>query len=405
MSSISPDTAKALEQQIDSVTTSLQNGVADVDESVRRRLIEAGLRLSLAFEVPHDTAHRLGTLPLQGSLAYVGINKGIFKLVADAGDKGISSVDLARETNVNVILMKRLLRYYQSLGMLSQTETDSFSPTQVTENLTTPICSVGVSFFHQVLSQSFLAVPQFLREANYENVLDPSLCAWNIARQTNEPPWKWLQSHPELAEITGQWMAVHRDGLPSFLDVIKFEHEFAREADDSIPLFVDIGGGFGHQCIAFRQKYPALPGRVILQDLPEIIAQVESNPLPGLRDSAIETQAHDFFTPQPVKGARAYYLRNILHNFVDEDCRKILGAIKVSMTNNSVILIDEIVLSEYRPPSAATEMDMMMMTTQAARERSEEDWARFLKESGFSIAKQCKYSHIYQDAVLVVVPQ
>lgn len=155
---------------------------------------------------------------------------------------------------------------------------------------------------HQVLSQSFLAVPQFLRGANYENVLDPSLCAWNIAHQTNEPPWKWLQSHPELANITGQWMAVHRDGLPSFLDAIDFEHEFAREADDSTPLLVDIGGGFGHQCIAFRQKYPALPGRVILQDLPDIIGQVESNPLPGLKDGAIEMQAHDFFTPQPVKG-------------------------------------------------------------------------------------------------------
>lgn len=62
MPSISPDTVQALEQQIDSVITGLQNSAEDVNESVRRRLIEAGSRLSLAFEVPHDTAHRLGTL-------------------------------------------------------------------------------------------------------------------------------------------------------------------------------------------------------------------------------------------------------------------------------------------------------------------------------------------------------
>lgn len=61
-------------------------------------------------------------------------------------------------------------------------------------------------------------------------------------------------------------MAAQREGLPTFLDVMNFEEEFAQGADSTTPMFVDIGGELGHQCVSLRQRYPTLPGRVILQD-------------------------------------------------------------------------------------------------------------------------------------------
>lgn len=97
-------------------------------------------------------------------------------------------------------------------------------------------------------------------------------------------------------------MAAHRDGLPTFLDAVNFEQEFVQDTTDTTPLLVDVGGGVGHQCLAFRLRYPAIPGRVILQDLDNVVALAESSPLPGFRDSGIEAQVHDFFAPQPVKG-------------------------------------------------------------------------------------------------------
>ncbi|KAG6354382.1 hypothetical protein INS49_004399 [Diaporthe citri] len=38
----------------------------------------------------------------------------------------------------------------------------------------------------------------------------------------------------------------------------------------------------------------------------------------GGKDSRVELQVHDFFTPQPVKGARAYFTRSVLHDWPDE---------------------------------------------------------------------------------------
>lgn len=61
-----------------------------------------------------------------------------------------------------------------------------------------------------------------------------------------------------------------------------------------------VGGSMGHQCVAVRRKYPDLVGRVVLQDLPETIEKVKVSPLPGFEGT--EIMAHDFFTPQPLRG-------------------------------------------------------------------------------------------------------
>ena len=64
--------------------------------------------------------------------------------------------------------------------------------------------------------------------------------------------------------------------------------------DRQAVMFVDIGGGMGHEAIAFLKRFPNLPGRVVLQDLPAVVAQVDLD--------GVEVMAHDFFEPQPLHG-------------------------------------------------------------------------------------------------------
>ena len=74
-------------------------------------------------------------------------------------------------------------------------------------------------------------------------------------------------------------------------------------------VFVDIGGGFGHQCQALKEANLDLKGRVILQELPQILDHV-----PPLGN--IETQVYNFFEPQPIKGTfpQLSYCREDLTN-------------------------------------------------------------------------------------------
>lgn len=62
------------------------------------------------------------------------------------------------------------------------------------------------------------------------------------------------------------------------------------------PFLVDIGGSTGHDLTEFRRHHPHVPGRLILQDLPAVIAQIED------LDPEIVRMEHDFFEEQPVKG-------------------------------------------------------------------------------------------------------
>lgn len=69
----------------------------------------------------------------------------------------------------------------------------------------------------------------------------------------------------------------------------------ARTGTDEVFL-VDVGGNKGHDLEEFKTKWPEVPGRLILQDQPHVLAEIKSlNP-------AIEVTPHDFFKEQPVKG-------------------------------------------------------------------------------------------------------
>ena len=90
-------------------------------------------------------------------------------------------------------------------------------------------------------------------------------------------------------------MAAQRQGTSTWLNVYPIA-DGARQWDSQNAVFVDVGGGFGHQCAALQAAYPNLPGQIILQDLPQ--ATAHALPLPG-----VKIMTHDFFQPQPIEGA------------------------------------------------------------------------------------------------------
>lgn len=72
--------------------------------------------------------------------------------------------------------------------------------------------------------------------------------------------------------------------------------ERLRGADKNVPLFVDIGGGHGYQCAAFRKATAEhFHGRVINQDLPETLAEA-----PKYED--IEMMAQNYYKKQQIQG-------------------------------------------------------------------------------------------------------
>ena len=92
--------------------------------------------------------------------------------------------------------------------------------------------------------------------------------------------------------------------------------QLAGPSDEARATFVDIGGGQGHAISEILKTLPKLePKRMVLQDLPPLLEQVKAEKsLP----EDVQIMVYDFWTPQPVKSAKAYYLRRTLHDYSDK---------------------------------------------------------------------------------------
>jgi hypothetical protein len=68
------------------------------------------------------------------------------------------------------------------------------------------------------------------------------------------------------------------------------------DPDPEASFLVDIGGNVGHDLAQFHGLFPGSPGKLILQDLPAVISQIQD------LAPAIVRMEYDFLTEQPVKG-------------------------------------------------------------------------------------------------------
>lgn len=329
-------------------------------------------------------------------MASIGVDTGIFKAIADSGN-AVTSKELSDRTNVDHVLMKRLLRYYQAFEMIKEIAEDSFTANNVTTTLASP-SGQGISYLTKVVQPTYLALPEFLKKTGYKNPTNGMDCPWQLGYKTDQHAFDYVESHPEHFQLFMMWLATNREGLPLWYDIFPFDQVCAQNTTSETVLFVDVGSAFGHQTIALREKFPNLPGRYIIQDREPVIAAAQP-------PQGIEAVVYDFFTPQPVKGARAYYLRMIIHDHQDEQARQILTNTMSAMTEESVILIDDMIFPEKGTPWRAVNLDITMMTCLAAKERSEKEIYSLLDSVGLGVVKVWKYTEECDDCIIVAKPK
>lgn len=248
-------------------------------------------------------------------------------------------------------------------------------------------------------------LPRFFAQTNYQNPTDPVHTVHQFTHHTEGVHWyDWAKLEPnaEWYEALNTLMASHRyaktgvevfpfeDKLPSL-----FNPEQPHTAET--PLFVDIGGGRGQMCLAFRAKYPDLPGRVICQDLPVTVSSAEPH-------DGIESMPHDFFAEQPIRGSKVYFLRHVLHNWPDAKAEALLKRVVEAMDEKSVLLLDERVLPDVGTSTFAAGLDLQMMMLVAAQERSEKDWKALLGKVGLKMESLVRYMEEEADAVMLASP-
>ncbi|KZT68950.1 S-adenosyl-L-methionine-dependent methyltransferase [Daedalea quercina L-15889] len=168
---------------------------------------------------------------------------------------------------------------------------------------------------------------------------------------------------------------------------------------------VDVGGGVGSMSLDLAKAFPHL--RFVVQDLPDTIEQAkvvwQTGCPEAVRTGRVQLLAHDFFAEQPVKGADAYLLRYLLHDWPEDQCVAILSRLREAMNPESRILVAEMIIhptsgssllkSAPKPLPAnygyahfgKDTMDVVMLALFSGMERTPEQFARIAGRAGLAI--------------------
>lgn len=112
----------------------------------------------------------------------------------------------------------------------------------------------------------------------------------------------------------------------------------------------------------------------------------------ALENGSVVLQAHDFFSPQPVKDAALFLLRLVIHDWADEEALAILRPLAEAATSETRLLLVEQAYEPLQPdPLVHNSMpylvDLEMMAVLNAQERTREQYVELAKRAGWTHVK------------------
>ncbi|KAL8942690.1 MAG: hypothetical protein Q9211_001288 [Gyalolechia sp. 1 TL-2023] len=345
-------------------------------------------RLQLAVETPLETVYRIGHQTWQNACVRIGLELGVFETLVAKGSDQVGVQELALTCGADPVFLVRIMRVIVALGLCVESGVEEYRANSKTKIMTV---AQGVSSFKtwfDIFTPVAAKLPEYMRSQKYQNPTQSTTSAF--AYVTGSEFWDYLNKTPIHSQLFNDFMATRRQGRLNWFDTYPVDRELSFSANKdgnadgkSKILLVDVGGNRGHDLVNLRVKYPNLVGKMIVQDLPDVVAHASFGP-----DDGIEAMAHDFFQPQPVQEALAYHFRAIFHDWPDTCCRRILAHTAAAMkANYSKLLISEFVLPDTDTALFPATLDVQMMGMHAGMERSEKQWRSLLDEAGLEVVK------------------
>ncbi|ROV87607.1 hypothetical protein VSDG_09608 [Cytospora chrysosperma] len=323
-----------------------------------------------------------------------GIELGLFRYLTES-EEPLTVGQIAEKTGAEFQLIVRCLRYLAAIGSVEEVGKGQYSANHITRNLSEDVAEAGLSTYFYLSAPPFQAIPKFLKENDLKCPHDRTHTPFQLAFDTKRSMFEWFSEHPENLEHFNSYMALSRkQSRLSWLSVYPVDAEAAGWPTEQ-PLFVDVGGALGYQCAKFKEKFPGLRGRVILQDLPHSIARALCTP-------GVENMAHNFFDPQPVIGAKFYYLAAVLHDQPPQQVRRLLENTKAAMAPGSRLLIDEMMIPEVSVSAEAASRDLTVLSCLASKERTEAEWRELLDDVGLDLVHTYTYNPVTYETLMDV---
>ncbi len=290
--------------------------------------------------------------------------------IAEMLRSGPKSIEyLASEAEVHTPSLYRVMRSLASHGIFRERKNKIFALNRVALALLDGPGSLRYTIIHHLGQVNWTAM------GNLFHAVKTGEDAF--AYTHGKPIYEYLSEHPKEYEFFDKSMSNLSDmGLPLVLKACDFS---------TSNIIADIGGGEGYLLSQILLQNPHLSG--LLFDLPEALVKSMTMLKTYGVDSRTTIIPGSFFENIDL-AADIYILKNILHNWNDEKCRKILENIKKTMPASAKIFIIDMVVPDNNLPSISKLLDIQMLGIMSGgKERTREEFISLLDHSGLYLEK------------------
>jgi len=339
------------------------------------------------------------------------IEKGIGKIIPVLSP-GMHISEIAAKAGLPENSLLHFIRQLSTINIFREPKPRTFAHSTVSSILANPAFSNMADLLlhfsdEGYKSSGYLTESLDLYADKFDQVQKPELrTAFNLAYNTDLHFFDYIytpENIPRYGERFGRSMmgGARQERVTATIEA--YDWKQFKEGDT----IIDVGGGIGHIGVWISELVK--PGvKIIIQDRPSVIEQGKA-----IHGHIVDLQPHNFFEPQPIKGATVYYLRLILHDWPDSICKTILGHIVEAMSGESKLLIfdsvwagdaywacgkdDEDMVTGWNQSKRHMNTRTVHMTTLlgilspvlqltvGAKERSEEEWHELLGSVGLKI--------------------
>jgi precorrin-6B methylase 2 len=317
-----------------------------------------------SYEIPapqqmfqHITAYWV--TQLMGTAARLG--------VADQLESGPLQVnELAAKVGAHSQALYRALRACTAVGVFTEQPGKSFANNALSQTLRS---NVPGSMRDFAIAQS---APGHWRP--WELLTQAVQTGRSTAREAlSRELWDWYASHPEESAAFSGAM----DNLAA-----QVAAEVTRAIDFSgVARVVDVGGASGTLVSAVLRAFPNTQG--VLLDLPHVVEPVKKALAAVGLGERCQAIAGDFF--EAVPPGDVMLLKQILHDWNDEQCITLLSHCAQSLSKGGRVLVVEMVISEDGRPSAAHLMDVNMLVLLPGKERTATEYGKLFAAAGLRL--------------------
>jgi hypothetical protein len=155
---------------------------------------------------------------------------------------------------------------------------------------------------------------------------------------------------------------------------------------------IDVGGAHGDFVAAVLQRERTASG-VLFDRADAIVGAGPTLDAAGVADR-VECVVGSFFEIVPT-GGDVYLLKQVLHEWSDHECVRILRNVRGAMSHDGRVIVVEMLIVDDGPPSAAPLLDLDMFVMHAGKERTAKEYGALLASAGLKLTNVISTPSIY----------